>query len=78
VARKRRCPYPELVAFDQSGSAPTGRLIDAYPGASTDVAACPARSPSGPTPYGFAFTQDGVLVVTEAFGAQSGKAAASS
>jgi 6-phosphogluconolactonase (cycloisomerase 2 family) len=33
---------------------------------------------SGPTPYGFAFTGQGVLVVTEAFGAQPGKAAASS
>jgi 6-phosphogluconolactonase (cycloisomerase 2 family) len=33
---------------------------------------------SGPTPYGFAFTSRGTLVVTEAFGAQIGKAAASS
>jgi 6-phosphogluconolactonase len=33
---------------------------------------------SGATPYGFAFTNDGALVVTEAFGAQKGKAAASS
>ena len=33
---------------------------------------------SGPTPYGFAFTKGGGLVVTEAFGAQVGKAAASS
>jgi 6-phosphogluconolactonase len=33
---------------------------------------------SGPTPYGFAFTTRGGLVVTEAFGAQAGKAAASS
>jgi 6-phosphogluconolactonase (cycloisomerase 2 family) len=33
---------------------------------------------SGPTPYGFAFTNRGGLVVTEAFGAQVGKAAASS
>jgi 6-phosphogluconolactonase len=33
---------------------------------------------SGPTPYGFAFTTRGGLVVTEAFGAQVGKAAASS
>ena len=33
---------------------------------------------SGPTPYGFAFTTGGTLVVTEAFGAQTGKAAASS
>jgi 6-phosphogluconolactonase len=39
----------------------------------------PAAHPSaGPTPYGFAFTSGGTLVVTEAFGAQTGKAAASS
>ena len=38
----------------------------------------PTVSPSsGPTPYGFAFAGD-TLVVTEAFGAQTGKAAASS
>lgn len=33
---------------------------------------------SGPTPYGFAFTRGGTLVVTEAFGAEPGRAAASS
>jgi 6-phosphogluconolactonase len=33
---------------------------------------------SGATPYGFATTRDGALIVTEAFGAQVGKAAASS
>jgi 6-phosphogluconolactonase (cycloisomerase 2 family) len=33
---------------------------------------------SGATPYGFTVTRDGVLVVTEAFGAQVGRAAASS
>ena len=33
---------------------------------------------SGPTPYGFAFTRGGALVVTEAFGAETGRAAASS
>jgi 6-phosphogluconolactonase (cycloisomerase 2 family) len=39
----------------------------------------PVESPSaGPTPYGFAFAASGALVVTEAFGAQKGKAAASS
>ena len=35
-------------------------------------------SSHGPTPYGFAFTSDGRLVVTEAFRAESGAAAASS
>src|SRR5215211_6845255 len=33
---------------------------------------------SGPTPYGFAFGANGSLIVTEAFGAETGKAAASS
>jgi 6-phosphogluconolactonase len=33
---------------------------------------------AGPTPYGFAFAGDGTLVVTEAFGAEKGRAAASS
>ena len=33
---------------------------------------------SGPTPYGFAFAGERTLVVTEAFGAEKGKAAASS
>jgi 6-phosphogluconolactonase len=33
---------------------------------------------SGPTPYGFAFGRNGALIVTEAFGAEKGKAAASS
>jgi 6-phosphogluconolactonase len=32
---------------------------------------------SGPTPYGFAFTSAGTMVVTEAFGARKGAAAAS-
>jgi 6-phosphogluconolactonase len=36
------------------------------------------RPSSGLTPYGFAFTRRGGLVVTEAFGAQAGKAAVSS
>jgi 6-phosphogluconolactonase len=46
---------------------PDGRLGDA------------ATSPSsGPTPYGFAFGRGGTLVVTEAFGAEKGRAAASS
>jgi 6-phosphogluconolactonase len=36
------------------------------------------RPSSGPTPYGFAVTNGGTLIVTEAFRAQAGKAAASS
>ena len=39
----------------------------------------PQRTPSpGPTPYGFTFAAGATLVVTEAFGAAKGKAAASS
>jgi 6-phosphogluconolactonase len=39
----------------------------------------PNATPSaGPTPYGFTFARDDTLVVTEAFGAAKGKAAASS
>jgi 6-phosphogluconolactonase (cycloisomerase 2 family) len=41
-------------------------------GTSSEVAS------EGPTPYGFAFTSGGTLVVTEAFGAEEGAAAASS
>ena len=36
------------------------------------------QASSGPTPYGFALTNDGVLIVTEAFRAGKGEAAASS
>ncbi len=36
------------------------------------------QASSGQTPYGFAFTEDGALVVVEAFGAAKGKAAVSS
>ena len=41
-------------------------------GASSEIAS------EGPTPHGFAFTSGGTLVVTEAFGAEKGAAAASS
>ena len=53
--------------------------IAVYPVAETGQLGNPVVQPSsGPTPYGFAFTKRGGLVVTEAFGAQVGKAAASS
>ena len=75
---------PAQVAFSPDGSmivitergtdsivtykvAPDGAL-----GASRQIAS------EGPTPYGFAFTSGGTLVVTEAFGAEKGAAAASS
>jgi 6-phosphogluconolactonase len=37
-----------------------------------------SQASSGPTPYGFAFTNGGTLIVTEAFRAEKGAAAASS
>jgi 6-phosphogluconolactonase (cycloisomerase 2 family) len=47
--------------------------------AADGLLAVPDEVPSsGPTPYGFAFAADGTLVVTEAFGAMVGRAAASS
>lgn len=49
-----------------------------FPVDATGVLGEPVVTPSaGPTPYGFAFTPAGVLVVTEAFGARTGEAAAS-
>ena len=68
-------PDGSMVAITQRGTdsivtyeiAPDGTL-----GASRAIAS------EGPTPYGFAFTSGGTLVVTEAFGAQKGAAAASS
>jgi 6-phosphogluconolactonase len=53
--------------------------IAVYPVAETGQLGQPVMQPSpGPTPYGFAFTGCGGLVVTEAFGARAGKAAVSS
>jgi 6-phosphogluconolactonase len=46
--------------------------VDGTFGTSSEIAS------EGPTPYGFAFTSGGTLVVTEAFGAEKGAAAASS
>jgi 6-phosphogluconolactonase len=75
---------PAQVAFSPDGSMVviTERATDSIVtyeltadgtfGASSVVAS------EGPTPYGFAFTSGGTLIVTEAFGAQKGAAAASS
>src|SRR5215208_5737431 len=75
---------PAQVAFSPDGSMVviTERATDSIVtyeltdegtfGASSEVAS------EGQTPYGFAFTSGGTLVVTEAFGAQKGAAAASS
>ena len=75
---------PAQVGFTPDGSAVvvTDRGTDSialYPVARDGTLGEPQVQPSsGPTPYGFAFTGDGTLLVTEAFGAQTGKAAASS
>ena len=75
---------PAQVGFSPDGSTlvvtqrGTNSIL-AYPVDDAGLLGDPQIQPSsGPTPYGFAFTRDGVLVVTEAFGAQMGKAAASS
>lgn len=75
---------PAQVGFTPDGSTlvvtdrATNRLI-LYPVEDDGVLGEPQLQPSsGPTPYGFAFTSRGTLVVTEAFGAQKGAAAASS
>jgi 6-phosphogluconolactonase len=75
---------PAQVGFAPDGSklVVTERGTDSiviYEVAADGRLGAPAAHPSsGPTPYGFAFTGGGTLVVTEAFGAQTGKAAASS
>ena len=75
---------PAQVAFSPDGSMvviterATNSIVtyevtpDGTFGASSEIAS------EGPTPYGFAFTSGGTLIVTEAFGAQKGAAAASS
>ena len=75
---------PAQVAFTPDGSAVVvtergTNAITVFPVA-PDGSLGVARSvtSAGPTPYGFAFTTTGVLVVTEAFGAEKGAAAASS
>jgi 6-phosphogluconolactonase len=75
---------PAQIGFSPDGSTliVTERGTDSivsYSVSENGLLAEPERSDSvGPTPYGFAFAAEGVLVVTEAFGAEKGKAAASS
>ena len=59
-----------LIVTDRANDA----LIELPPGGGEPV----RHASSGATPYGFDFTDDGTLVVTEAFGAAIGAAAASS
>src|SRR5215204_6676903 len=75
---------PAQVAFSPDGSMVviTERATDSI--VTYEVApdgtfgASSAAASEGPTPYGFAFTSGGTLIVTEAFGAEKGAAAASS
>ena len=73
---------PAQVGFTPDGSAliVTERgtnSITTIPLSADGTARSPQSTPSsGPTPYGFAVTSGGTLVVTEAFGAQQGAAAA--
>jgi 6-phosphogluconolactonase len=84
VRQLARDADPAQVGFTPDGSAVvvTERGIDSiavFPVASDGCLEDPVEMPSaGPTPYGFAFAAGGALVVTEAFGAQKGKAAATS
>ena len=82
-ARPAPTPTPPRSVSPPTGphsSSPSGgRLIDAFPVGADGTLGAPRRWPRpGPTPYGFAITAGGTLVVTEAFGAQKGAAAASS
>jgi 6-phosphogluconolactonase len=75
---------PAQVGFSPDGSSlvVTERGTDAivlYPVGADGLLGEPlVQASSGPTPYGFAFTSEGTLVVTEAFGARAGQAYASS
>ncbi|MGH3139358.1 MAG: lactonase family protein [Gaiellales bacterium] len=81
----------ELAQADpaQVGFSPDGSTLVVTQRGADSIAAYPVDSAgllgeareiasAGPTPYGFAFTSTGTMVVTEAFGAARGKAAASS
>jgi 6-phosphogluconolactonase len=75
---------PAQVGFSPDGTSlvVTERGTDSiavYPVGADGFLGGPTARPSlGPTPYGFAFAGEETLVVTEAFGAMKGKAAASS
>ena len=75
---------PAQVAFSRDGRtlAVTERGTDSISAFAIDgdgLAAGPAAiRASGKTPYGFDFTDDGTMIVTEAFGGQVGAAAAAS
>ena len=75
---------PAQVGFDPSGSAlvvteKNTNRIDVYAVGSNGYASAPVINPSaGQTPFGFAFNQQGVLIVSEAFGGAVDASAVSS
>ncbi len=75
---------PAQVAFSPDGSMVvitergTDSIVTYEVAADGTFGASRAIASQGPTPYGFAFTSGGALVVTEAFRAEKGAAAASS
>jgi 6-phosphogluconolactonase len=75
---------PAQVAFTPDGSMiviterGTDSIVTYEVAADGTFGASRAIASQGPTPYGFAFTSGGALVVTEAFRAEKGAAAASS
>jgi 6-phosphogluconolactonase len=75
---------PAQVGFDPSGrwlvvTEKNTNLIDVYAVAGTGYASSPIVNPSaGTTPFGFAFNQHGVLLVSEAFGGAVDASAVSS
>jgi 6-phosphogluconolactonase len=75
---------PAQVGFGPDGSTlvvterGTDSIVTYEVGADGLLGAPESRPSAGATPYGFAFTSGGTMVVTEAFGAETGKAAASS
>ena len=75
---------PAQVAFSPDGLSllvterGTDAIVAFTVAADGTLGAVTTQPSSGPTPYGFAFTRNGTVVVTEAFRAEKGKAAASS
>ena len=75
---------PAQVAFSPDGSMVvitqrgTDSIVTYEVAPDGTFGASSAAASEGPTPYGFAFTSGGTLIVAEAFGAEKGAAAASS
>jgi 6-phosphogluconolactonase len=77
-------PGPAQVSFSPDGEVlvvteKATNLIDVYPVGNSGAAGAPASYPSaGETPFGFAFSLQGTLVVSDAFGGAAGASALSS